>query len=84
MMGIWLVLMSFFNKLVVLTLPFVPKSIVYIFAKKYIAGPSLDHAINAIKDFNQKGIMATVDILGEEIEKKDAFICSSWRPMVIW
>ena len=63
--------MSVFNKLVVLTLPFVPKFIVYLFAKRYIAGPSLKDAISAIKNFNQRGIMATVDILGEEIEKKE-------------
>ena len=63
--------MSVFNKLVVLTLPFVPKFIVYLFAKRYIAGPSLKDAISAIKDFNQRGIMATMDILGEEIEKKE-------------
>lgn len=63
--------MSLFNKLVVLILPFVPKFIVYFFAKRYIAGPSVENAITAIKEFNQRGIMATVDILGEEIVKKD-------------
>ncbi len=63
--------MSLFNKLVVFTLPIVPKFIVYLFAKRYIAGPTLEDAINAIATFNQKGLMATVDILGEEIEKKE-------------
>jgi proline dehydrogenase len=63
--------MSLFNKLVVLTLPIVPKFIVYFFAKRYIAGPSIEDAISAIKEFNQSGIMSTVDILGEEIEKKE-------------
>jgi len=63
--------MSLFNKLVVLTLPFVPKFIVYFFAKRYIAGPSIEDAIAAIKEFNRRGIMATVDLLGEEIENKE-------------
>ncbi len=63
--------MSFFNKFIVLLLPFVPKVIVYLFAKKYIAGPTLQDAINAIKVFNKQGIKATVDILGEEIENQN-------------
>lgn len=60
-----------FNKLLVWFLPLVPKFIVGIFSKKYIAGSTLQDAINAIRKFNARGIMATVDILGEEIEKKD-------------
>jgi len=63
--------LSLFNKLIVLVLPFVPKFIVYLFAKRYIAGPTLQDAINAIKVLNQQGIMATVDILGEEIENQN-------------
>jgi proline dehydrogenase len=63
--------MYFFNKLLVWTLPLVPKFIVRFFSKKYIAGSSLQHAIDKIKEFNNDGIMATVDILGEEIRKNE-------------
>jgi proline dehydrogenase len=63
--------MLLFNKLVVWTLPVVPKSIVGFFSKKYIAGSTLEEAITRIKEFNHKGIMATVDILGEEIEHEE-------------
>jgi proline dehydrogenase len=63
--------MSLINKLIVWFLPVVPKFIVYMFAKRYIAGPTLNHAIDAIKNFNNKGIMATLDILGEEVEQKE-------------
>ena len=63
--------MSVFNKLLVLILPLVPKIIIGIFSKKYIAGSTLQDAINKIKDFNARGIMATIDVLGEEIENKE-------------
>ena len=63
--------MYLINKLLILLLPLVPKKIIGLFSKKYIAGPSLDHAIEKIKDLNQHGIMATIDILGEEIDRKE-------------
>jgi proline dehydrogenase len=63
--------MALINRLIVLFLPLVPKFIVYFFAKRYIAGPTLEDAISAIKDFNAKHIMATLDILGEEVEQKE-------------
>jgi proline dehydrogenase len=63
--------MILFNKLLAWTLPLVPKFIVGIFSKKYIAGPTLNDAIEKIREFNSKGIMATVDILGEETNNKE-------------
>ena len=63
--------MSLINKIIALILPLVPKFIVYLFAKRYIAGPTLEMAIDAITNFNARGIVATLDILGEEIEKKE-------------
>jgi len=63
-------LMKIFNKLVVLLIPIVPKFIVQYFSKKYIAGAKVEEAVNVIKDLNAKGIMATVDVLGEEIKEK--------------
>lgn len=56
------------NKTVAITLPFVPKPIVGFFSKKYIAGDSIDDAIAVVKDLNSKNIMATVDVLGEDIK----------------
>lgn len=47
-----------------------PKSVVHIFAKKYVAGNTLDDGINVAKDLNAKGIVATMDILGESIKSK--------------
>ena len=63
--------MSWLNKLFVLMLHLVPKFIIRFFSKKYIAGPTLDHAVQKIKDLNSRGIMATIDILGEEIDREE-------------
>ena len=54
-----------------------PKSIVKFFSRKYIAGEAIESAINLVKDFNSKGIYATLDVLGESVkneeEAKNAF-----------
>ena len=63
--------MFLINKILAWTLPLVPKFIVGLFSKKYIAGSTLEEALEKIKELNSKGIMATVDILGEEISKEE-------------
>jgi proline dehydrogenase len=63
--------MNIVNKLIVFFLPLIPKPIVYLFAKRYIAGPRLEDAVKAIRSFNERNLMATVDILGEEIHRKE-------------
>ena len=63
--------MSLFNFLVSKTIMHVPGPIVGIFAKGYIAGEELKHAVQVTRDLNSKGMMATIDILGEFIKKKD-------------
>ena len=55
------------NKLIAQTLPYFPKRFVWIFSKKYIAGESIDEAVLASKQLNEKGFMATIDLLGEFI-----------------
>ncbi|PLX05693.1 MAG: proline dehydrogenase [Marinilabiliales bacterium] len=44
-----------------------PKGLVWIFSKKYIAGKKIDDAINVAKDLNSKGMLVTIDLLGEFI-----------------
>jgi len=63
--------MSLFDKLVVIGIPFVPKPLVGYFSKDYIAGAKLEEALAVIRDLNAKGMMATLDLLGEEITKKE-------------
>ena len=46
-----------------------PKNLVWIFSKRYIAGRTIEDAIVVAKDFNSKGMMVTVDLLGEFITK---------------
>ncbi len=57
------------NALVVRTMPLVPKFLMWRFAKRYIAGPSLADAVRTVRDLNGRGIRATVDVLGEEIRE---------------
>jgi len=63
--------MSLFNLLVSKTIMHVPGPIVGFFAKSYIAGEDLKDAVAVTRDLNSRGIMATVDILGEFIKTKD-------------
>lgn len=59
------------NKLIAKTLPYFPKSFVWIFSKKYIAGETIEHAITASKRLNDTNNCVTVDLLGEFITNMD-------------
>ena len=63
--------MGIINKVVVGTLPLVPKGIVRRFANRYIAGETLEHAVATSKKLNAKGIMGTIDVLGEDVFSKE-------------
>lgn len=43
----------------------VPKPFVWKFAKRYIAGETLDDAVATVRDLNANGARATMDVLGE-------------------
>lgn len=59
--------MSLFTQLVSKTIMHVPGPIVGHFAKGYIAGSKLDHAVAVTRDLNRQGMLSTIDILGEFI-----------------
>ena len=59
------------NKLIAQTLPYFPKKFVWIFSKKYIAGETIEEAILASKQLNNKNITVTIDLLGEFIKNID-------------
>jgi len=63
--------MSLFNFLVSRTIMYVPSPIVGFFAKGYIAGEDLGAAVSTTKELNRKGMVATIDILGEFIKTKE-------------
>lgn len=60
-----------FNKLIANLLPYFPKKFVWLFSKSYIAGETTDDAIKASKLLNEKGMMVTLDVLGEFIKTLD-------------
>ncbi|MCU0329496.1 MAG: proline dehydrogenase family protein [Candidatus Kapabacteria bacterium] len=63
--------MQLFNKLVVATLPLVPKSIVKTVARRYIAGPLLSDAVHVTQQLMAKGACSTIDVLGEFVSERD-------------
>lgn len=58
------------NSLIVNFVKLLPQSVVFIFAKRYIAGVKLEDGIRAVKELNAKGILATMDVLGEAVTTK--------------
>ncbi len=58
-----------FNKLIASLLPLMPKSLVWICSKRYIAGKTVGDAIKVARDYNEKGMVVTIDLLGEFITK---------------
>ncbi len=63
--------MSLFDKLVVFMLPLAPKPLVKRFARRYVAGETMEEMLDTVRRFNQEGVMATIDVLGEFITKKE-------------
>ncbi len=59
------------NKIILSSLNIVPKPIVKIFAKNYIAGETLDEAINTVKKLNAINCRTSIDLLGEYVESKE-------------
>lgn len=63
--------MSLFNKLVVATLPAIPKSVVKIVAQRYIAGDKLHDAVRVTQQLMSKGASSTIDVLGEFVTTRE-------------
>jgi proline dehydrogenase len=59
------------NKIIAGLLPYMPKKLVWIFSKKYIAGETIEGAVRASKELNCQGIKVTIDLLGEFITNLD-------------
>lgn len=60
--------MPILNQLITTVLPFIPKKIVGQVAKRYIAGVRLSDGVRVAKNLNEKGMMATMDLLGENVK----------------
>lgn len=61
--------MMWFNKMIASILPHMPKNLVWIFSKRYIAGRSIEDAVRVSRQLNAEGYMVTIDLLGEFITK---------------
>lgn len=59
---------SVLDRAVVRLLPGVPRSIVRRVAGRYIAGPTLEDACRVVAELGAAGKMATIDVLGEQLE----------------
>ena len=59
------------NKIIAGILPYMPKKLVWIFSRKYIAGETIEDAIRVSKELNSQGIKITIDLLGEFISNLD-------------
>jgi proline dehydrogenase len=59
------------DRALVRLLPAVPKPVVRRISERYIAGTELADALRVVRVLNAQGKMATIDVLGEEITKRD-------------
>ncbi len=65
------------NNVIVSTLQVFPKGFVKRFAMRYIAGEDIEDAVALVKNLNAKRMMATIDVLGENVTTKAEAIESS-------
>jgi proline dehydrogenase len=65
------VAMTLFNAVVSKTIMHVPGPVVGFFAKDYIAGAHLADSVRVSAELNARGMLTTIDILGEFIKTRD-------------
>ena len=63
--------MAIFDRAIVRLLPAVPRPVVQKLSQRYIAGPELKDAREAVRHLNAEGKLATIDVLGEEITTEE-------------
>jgi proline dehydrogenase len=57
---------NIFHRTLVGTMQYVPQPIIWRFSQRYIAGTELDDAYQTVRELNEEGCVATVDVLGED------------------
>ncbi len=75
--------MNVLNKLIVATLPAVPRPIVRKFANRYIAGEEMSDAIRVVRELNGEGIMATLDVLGEDSRERHEAVAATEKILAV-
>jgi proline dehydrogenase len=59
------------NPFILSFIQLLPKTLVKRFAMRYIAGEGLDDAVRVVKAINSKQMMATMDVLGENVSTRE-------------
>jgi proline dehydrogenase len=62
---------TLFDRALVRVLPAVPRPVVKRLSERYIAGASLEDACRVVSQLNARGRVATIDVLGEEVSRRD-------------
>ena len=62
--------MGVVDKAIANSVPVIPRPIVKKVSSRYIAGDTLEDAVSTIRDLNEEGCVATIDLLGESTESK--------------
>jgi proline dehydrogenase len=63
--------LAIFDRAIVRLLPAVPRPVVQKLSQRYIAGPELKDAREAVRRINAEAKLATIDVLGEEITTEE-------------
>jgi len=63
--------MNLLSRLVAASLPLVPRAVVRRIASRYVAGETLGQALETARLLNAQGCMATLDVLGEDVARKE-------------
>lgn len=62
---------NIFNRVLVGTMPFVPRPLVWQFSRRYIAGTHIEDAFETVRQLNAEGSTATIDVLGEDSTQEE-------------
>ena len=62
--------MGILDKAIANSVPVIPRPVVRRISRRYIAGDTLEEAVATVRDLNEKGCAATIDLLGESTETK--------------
>lgn len=63
--------MNVINRVIVASMPLVPRRIVRRIASRYVAGETLAEALDTVAALNAEGCTATLDVLGEDVRHRD-------------
>lgn len=62
--------MGILDRAIAESVPVIPRPVVRRISRRYIAGDTLDEAVDTVRDLNREGCLATIDLLGESTESK--------------